>query len=232
MTLSELSTATGVPVATVKYYLREGLLPPGERRSATRSDYGPAHVERLDLVRALVDGAGLRLDAVRRVVAALEDPPHSWHELLGVAQAAIDGPAPEVAVAPETRDVVSRLGWSDCSPERLTHLQGALDTAARAGVPVSPSRLEAYARAMTEVAVADLDGFADDPARGRPEGAVHYVAVGTVATDPVLVALRRMAQEHESEQRYAAKPVPQTPHPALGGVRRPSAGHPRTHRPG
>ena len=208
MTLSELSAATGVPVATVKYYLREGLLPPGERRSATRADYGAAHVERLHLVRALVDGARLSLESVHRVVAALEHPPQTWHELLGVAQAAIDGPTPEVAVSDGTRAVVDRLGWGHCSPGRLTHLQAALDTATRAGVAVSPGRLEAYARAMTEVAVADLDGFTDDPGRARPEGAVHYVAVGTVATDPVLVALRRMAQEHESELRYARAPVP------------------------
>ncbi|MEP6649003.1 MAG: MerR family transcriptional regulator, partial [Lapillicoccus sp.] len=56
MRLAELCAATGVPAATVKYYLREGLLPPGERVSATRADYGPPHVERLRLIRALVEG--------------------------------------------------------------------------------------------------------------------------------------------------------------------------------
>ena len=37
MRLAELCAATGVPPATVKYYLREGLLPVGERVSATRA---------------------------------------------------------------------------------------------------------------------------------------------------------------------------------------------------
>jgi hypothetical protein len=32
---------------------------------------------------------------------------------------------------------------------------------------------------------------------------VHFVAVGTVVTDPVLAALRRLAQEHESRRRFA-----------------------------
>ena len=30
MLMAELSRRSGVPVATIKYYLREGLLPPGE----------------------------------------------------------------------------------------------------------------------------------------------------------------------------------------------------------
>ena len=55
MRISELSSRSGVPVATIKYYLREGLLPAGERTSATQARYGDAHVERLRLVRALVD---------------------------------------------------------------------------------------------------------------------------------------------------------------------------------
>jgi len=36
MRMAELSGRVRVPVATIKYYLREGLLPPGERTSRTR----------------------------------------------------------------------------------------------------------------------------------------------------------------------------------------------------
>ena len=67
MRFAELCAATDVPSATVKYYLREGLLPAGERVSATRAQYGPEHVERLRLIRALVDGAQLSIDGVRRI---------------------------------------------------------------------------------------------------------------------------------------------------------------------
>jgi len=202
MKLSELSAETGVAPATIKYYLREGLLPAGERVTATRAEYASTHAERVRLIRALVDGAGLSIDDIRRVVDALDHPPASRHELLGIAQAAIDGPVPNVAVTRETRAAVRELGWGECTPERLAHLQSALDTALRAGAAVTPARLRVYGRAMTEVAVADLDGFADEPQRQEPAGAVHYVAVGTVVTDPVLAALRRLAQEHESERRF------------------------------
>ena len=40
MRISELSAQTGVPVPTIKYYLREGLLPEGERSAPTQAAYG------------------------------------------------------------------------------------------------------------------------------------------------------------------------------------------------
>ncbi|MDQ4008931.1 MAG: MerR family transcriptional regulator, partial [Actinomycetota bacterium] len=64
MQMSELARAGGVPVATVKYYLRERLLPPGVATSATRSTYDEGHLLRLRLIRALVEVGQLRLDAV------------------------------------------------------------------------------------------------------------------------------------------------------------------------
>jgi hypothetical protein len=54
MRLSELSERSGVSIATIKYYLREGLLAPGRRVSATTADYDESHLRRLRLVRALI----------------------------------------------------------------------------------------------------------------------------------------------------------------------------------
>src|SRR4051794_38438941 len=88
MRISALSAATAVPVATIKYYLREGLLPPGAVTSPTQATYDADHVARLRLVRALVEVAGLSLAQVQDVLARLDDPPSSWHDLLGVAHAA------------------------------------------------------------------------------------------------------------------------------------------------
>lgn len=45
--ISELSRASGVSTATIKYYLREKLLPEGRLTSATQAQYGQAHVDRL-----------------------------------------------------------------------------------------------------------------------------------------------------------------------------------------
>lgn len=225
MRLAELCGTTGVPPATVKYYLREGLLPAGERLSATRAEYGPAHVERLRLIRALVEGAGVGIDGVRRIVRAIEQPPASRHDFLGEAQHAIDGPPPPVVVSPEAQEALERLGWPECEPGRLAHLQAAMDTAALAGFPVTVDRLVAYGQALEQVAVFDLEALGADPRSTTPEGALTHVAVGTVVTDAVLIALRRLAQEHESERRYAAEPaVAEAAAPAVAGRRRRSTG--------
>lgn len=204
MRLAALCAETGVAPATVKYYLREGLLPPGERVSATQAEYGPAHVERLRLIRALVDGADVSIDGIRRIVAAIEHPPPSQQDYFWVAQQAINGAIPEVQVTPETTAAVDRLGWGSCEPAVLAHLQAALETAARAGFAVSTDRLVAYGRAMAQVAIADLEALLADPAVPTPSGAMTHVAVGTVVTDPVLVALRRLAQQQESERRFGS----------------------------
>ena len=55
MRLAELSERSGISTATVKYYLREGLLPPGRRISATQAEYEESHLRRLGLIRALTE---------------------------------------------------------------------------------------------------------------------------------------------------------------------------------
>ena len=92
MRISELAARSGVPVATIKYYLRERLLPPGSLTSATQATYDDAHVERLRLIRALVDSAGLSIAQTRRVLQSVDSPPESVHDLLAVASEAISRP--------------------------------------------------------------------------------------------------------------------------------------------
>ena len=50
--IDELAQRAGVAVDTIRYYQREGLLPPGER-SGRSMRYGPVHLERLERIRAL-----------------------------------------------------------------------------------------------------------------------------------------------------------------------------------
>jgi DNA-binding transcriptional MerR regulator len=66
MKMAELSRVTDVPVTTLKYYLREGLLPQGRVTAVNQADYDHDHVRRVRLVRALLDLGGLGVDDVRR----------------------------------------------------------------------------------------------------------------------------------------------------------------------
>lgn len=194
MRLAELSERSGTTVATLKYYLREGLVPAGESLGATRADYSEAHLHRVRLVRALID-AGVSVAQSKRVVETLDSPPASRHDLLGKAQYALPAPHLDVAVSDEVSQLVAELGWH-VSPESpaLRSLTGAIAAARSAGVPLEPDSLAGYARATEGIAAVDVAAVPRDDLAA----ALHRVVAGTVLVDPVLAALRRLAQEHVS----------------------------------
>ena len=201
MRISELSEATGIPVHTLKYYLREGLLMPGRPTSRTRAEYGQDHVERVRLVRALVEHGGVAIAGVRAILEALGAPPPSRHDLFGVASGALPTPAADHPVDADAVDLVQELGWH-VAPDApaLRSLSAALRAARHAGVGLPPAVLRRYAEAMQ--GVADVDLTVAERATS-PQEALRTVVLGTVMLDPVLVALRRVAQEAVSAQRAA-----------------------------
>lgn len=201
MRISELSEATGVPVHTLKYYLREGLLMPGRATSRTRAEYDEQHVERVRLVRALVEQGGVGIAGVREILLALTAPPPSRHDLYGIAACAMPSSAPDHPVDDAAAALVEALGWQ-VAPDApaLRSLSAAVRAAGAAGVGLSPGLLREYAEAMRAVAEVDLSVA---ESASSPGEALRTVVVGTVMVDPVLVALRRVAQEAVSAQRSA-----------------------------
>ncbi len=69
LTIDELALATGLTVRTTRYYASLGLLPPPVRRGRM-AYYGPDHLGRLELVRALQEH-GFTLAAIERYLAAV-----------------------------------------------------------------------------------------------------------------------------------------------------------------
>lgn len=200
MWISELAERSGVAVATIKYYLREELLPAGESAGATRRIYNQEHVERLRLIRALVEVAGMSLDRVRDVLTALNQD--ELHDILGSVHVQL---TPELQHRPEAesvskvRDVISDHQWQITTDDRHSQaLAAALDSIAAVGQPISRRTLNVYAQAAQLIASAEL---ADMPTVSKAVSAT-YVATGTVLAEPVLMALRRMAHQSESAQRF------------------------------
>lgn len=193
MRISELSRRADVPVATVKFYLREGLLPPGELTSATQARYADAHLERLRLVRALVTGVGLSIDSTRQVLALIDHPPGEVAEVFGAVQQLL---TPTDAVDParerSTRTLVEQWGWTceEGYDAPLRRLAGALAAVDAAGFEIPDGVLDRYAAAMH--AVAELE-IAHVPRTSLSE-AVRYMVLGSVLMEPVLLAVRRLAE--------------------------------------
>ncbi|HEX6054421.1 MAG TPA: MerR family transcriptional regulator [Intrasporangium sp.] len=208
MRISDLSQRTGVSVATLKYYLREGLVPAGVALSATRADYGESHVERVRLVRALIDVAGLSIERVREVVHALSDPPTSRHELLGMAHAVLRSSIPDGAVTDAhdrqlSDQLIDRLAWRIPNDSiARAQLGAALDRARRDGLEISEETFAVYARAALLMADQDVR---DELGLESASEALRYVILGNVLSDPVVIGLRRLAQEHVSAGKFGGR---------------------------
>lgn len=202
MRISELSERSGVSTATIKFYVREGLLPSGERHGYNQTAYGEVHLARLRLIRAMIELAGLPLAAVERVLAASEDDDMPLGCVLGIAQQAIPAPQtrPSATALNRVRDLMRERGWvADADNPGIAQTAGILDAYTAIGRDDLLASLPRYAAAADLAADADLDAVAASRSR---EQMGETVVVGTVLGDGLFAGLRRIAQEHESRRRY------------------------------
>ncbi len=206
--LGELADLAGVPVATVKYYLREGLLPDGVKRSATRADYGRAHLERLRLLRLLREVGDVPVDRLRALVSVLESPGEDPFHVLGAGTEALARPAPApgphaVRAGELADELVGRGGWGLCpdgTAERLG-LRVVLEQVLaweEVGLPVRGDDLTPYVEAADVVARHDIASMRD----GGPAELLTQVVVGQVVYGELLAALRRVAEAHHAVRRW------------------------------
>ncbi len=208
MRISELARDSAVSVPTIKYYLREGLLPPGVALSATQADYDDSHVTRLRMIRVLIDVGGLSLATVRAVLAAIDAGP----EQLG---SAIDQTHDALAATLDPADhlpyrasaVLAALGWPvEADSAVVRQLDTALAAAEQVGLPTDALRLRVYADAALATAEHDIATIPTAHDRQGAAAAVTYVVLGTVLYEPVLLALRRLAQEQVYKRTHHAAP--------------------------
>lgn len=198
MRVSELVAASGVPLATIKYYLREGLLMPGESTSATQSKYGNEHLERLALIKALA-GAGLPIDRIRTVLALIEHPQDSLFETLGRAIAELPPYLDEAETSenPRAKALLDKLGQVyDPRFVAVGQLERALQAAEDVGIPMTDERLAAYGRHIRGIAEFDLSLM---PATAA--AAVEYSVIGTAIYEPIITAMRRLAHQDIAARR-------------------------------
>ncbi|MFK4147120.1 MerR family transcriptional regulator [Streptomyces sp. NPDC004065] len=211
MRLAELSERSGVSTATIKYYLREGLLAPGRQVNATTAEYDEEHLRRLRLVRALIQVGRLPVATVREVLGHVDDDSLGRTIRMGAALWALPQvPEPDAedehvrAARHEVDALLETLGWSNAqalvtiSPAYRS-LVVAVAAFLRLGHGWGAERMAPYARLMHRAAVLDLDFVETRPTEAER---VEIAVLGTVLAEPLLLALRRLAQEEESARRY------------------------------
>lgn len=73
MKIGELSTASSTQIETIRYYEREGLLPPPARTQGNFRVYEAPHLERLQFIR-YCRSLDMSLDEVRVLLSFKDDP--------------------------------------------------------------------------------------------------------------------------------------------------------------
>ncbi len=63
--ISELSAASNLPISTIKFYIREGIIPKPIKTGKTRSFYTQSHLKLLTKIRQLKDEKNLSLDEIK-----------------------------------------------------------------------------------------------------------------------------------------------------------------------
>jgi DNA-binding transcriptional MerR regulator len=198
--LSELAEESGTSIATIKFYIRAGLLPAGRMTSPRQAEYDDSHLERLRLVRALVDVGGLSLAAVRDVLAAMSGP-DAVDRAVSVAHGALQ-PQPSATPPHErAREVVSLLGWKvDETSTAMGQLESALAALDAVGLPFTDERALLYGEAAMTVAEFDIAGIPPELADDA-QATVTSIVLGTLLYEAPLLALRRLAQSDAYKRR-------------------------------
>ncbi len=228
MRISELSRRSGVPTTTIKFYIREALVPAGARSQRNQATYDEAHLERLDLIRALREVAHLPLEVVREVIDQLGKP---WGEAdpVGAAMDAI------YRVPDRDRNASEQKDFEDLCAE-VTSFMHDLDWVLPDTAQVAhPLNIESLADAITQMrryidpdfSVEVLRGFASTAWRfsetvyesnedrvPRPGDDLvdptRVAILGTLLLEPLLMGLVRTALVMRSMRISAGMPLPPT----------------------
>lgn len=199
MRIAELSRTSGVPVPSIKYYLRSGLLPPGERTAPNQADYGEKHLHRLRLIRAFIEVGGLSIAAVGELLQAIDAQGENLHQALGTAmkatlpnQTSTDSPH-----LVQAREMVDRLlterGWG-IHPDapRIETLVAAAEVFLRLGQDDVEDLFNKYADLIAQLAPHEIEWIAR---RKNTDEVVEVAVVGSIIGATAFNAMRSLAHE-------------------------------------
>ena len=202
MRIAELSRLSGVTPATIKYYLREGLLPPGVHTHPNQVEYTEHHVTRLRLIRALIEIGGLSISTTFDLLSVLDSASIDAWESVGKAQYAVISRRANTGIDVDTAAeqivdaLLARRGWRvrPDNPARRLLIELCANLH-RLGHDDIVGALDDYAAAVEQIVAVDIGLIRDQP---DIAAVTEKVIVGTILGDTLLSALRQLAQEHAS----------------------------------
>lgn len=143
--ISELAEGAGVPVATVRHYLREGLLPEGRKTSRNMAYYPAEMVDRIRLIKLLQEERFMPLKVIRELLEREGGDPDAVRSLLAEADRGIDRALARERERTPAAEVSERFAVPLEVLERLAEV-GILSPAAEGYTPADVRIVEAIAR--------------------------------------------------------------------------------------
>jgi len=233
--MSALARLSGVPAATIKHYLREGLLPPADVKTARNSAlYAPSLAERIQRIKRLQREQFLPLRVIKSVLAG-EPSKEDDAEAAKAIQRALDSMAPSESRTRaqliagglleadlaffESLGLVTaiRVGGGDTfAGDDLTLLR-VLGTSRRAGITMQmlpPDVVGPYVLAIRELVRLELEMFRRSviPRAGKDlakvtEAATHLSEqlVVLVRRKMLLPTLHALLEEHAATSARPAR---------------------------
>ncbi|HJP64885.1 MAG TPA: TetR family transcriptional regulator [Actinomycetota bacterium] len=124
LTIADVVSRTGVPPATVHYYLRHGLLPRPKRLAPNRFGYDERHVQGLRLIRTLREQRGLALPMIKRILPDLMQlesteafVPEMWDRAL--APRISRRRLPSTRLLEAAKEAFARKGYDDTNVDEI-----------------------------------------------------------------------------------------------------------------
>lgn len=234
--ISELAAEAGVPVATVRHYLREGLLPEGTKTSRNMAYYPPELVERIRLIKQLQEERFMPLRVIGELLERGDADPERLREQLETEERVI-----ELALADQRErisgaELATRYGVPEEVISRLAEV-GVLGpdqsgySPADAGIIEAISRFRAggyderigftvhdaarFLAPLTELAEREVEMLTEKlVGRFETERAIELFEAGTEPLGALISAMHAKLLYREIERR---RPQPEAPEGTAGG---------------
>ncbi len=216
MKISELARRSGVTISSIKYYIREGLLPSGtpfgDNPAKNQARYGDQHLKDLALIRALRERAGISIASLRRVLSAIAEAESGHKDSLAVSVRSVEverlanreGPEldpdePEYRAAwSALEQLMAARGWErDEDDPEVQELLASMVAVGHVWPYELPNGIWTQYADLGEHAASFEIPEGWDPER-FPSETVRYAIVGTYLFEPVILAFRRLALSQRS----------------------------------
>jgi DNA-binding transcriptional MerR regulator len=189
MRIGELAEASGVPVTTIKHYLREGLLPEPVKTSRNMAYYPPESVARIRLIKRLQEKRFMPLKAIR---AVLEEDPERADAMLDLEDQILDRALAGERSRTGAVEVRKRYGVPADVLDRLAELE-VLTPNSRGYSPSDVTIIEAISRFRAS-------GYGEEVGFTVYDTLRYKTALEELVRQEVEVVMRRLAGEVPAER--------------------------------